>query len=590
MTGNPDITAALQEGVALHQAGRLAEAEARYRAILEDAPAHADALHLLGLIAFQEGRLEEALAGIERAVEINGAVAMYHGTRGRILKALGRDADAASAFAAALRLQPGDAAVLSDLAGALVDAGDAEAAQQFARRAGDLAPELAAAPYTEGLALAALKETGPAENAFRRALERDPRFAAASHELGAILQQNGDLAGAERQYREAIANDPALGEAMTNLGNVLRADGRLEEAVKYYRRALETLGEIATVRGNLGVALQELGDTDAAIAAYDKALATEPADAEIRRNRAQALLQKGQFEEGWREFEWRWKTRHFAAIRRDWKQPQWAGETLPEATVLVHSEQGFGDCIQFARYLPMLGRRVGRVVLECPAPVAGLMTGLDGVDDVILPGAPLPAYDRHVPLMSLPGAFATGFDTIPAAVPYLSVAAASETLWGGRVGGGAGLRVGVVWKGSHKHQRNRWRSPGIEVLRPLLSVPGVRFVSLQKDDEDVDLRKASLAGAVQPLGQDFRNFTDTAATIRNLDLVIAPDTAVAHLAGALARPVWLMLPHVGEWRWLEERTDSPWYPSMRIYRQPARGDWDGVVEAMAVDLAALAKG
>ncbi len=568
----------LQAAVAHHQAGRLSQAAAGYYEILEIRPDYADALHLLGLIAFQDGKNGLALDRVDEAIAIDDSIAMYHANRGRILKAAGRNDAAAEAFADALRRQPGDPATLSDLAGALVDAGDAAAARHFANRAVELAPDMAGAHYNMGLVEAGVGEVRSARAAFEQAIACDDHFTAAHFELARIFHDGNDLERAAGHYRQVLRDDPSMLEAQTNLGNVLRSLYELEEAVRCFQRALELNPDIAAVHGNLGVALQELGDPAGALASYDRALAIDPDDPETRRNRAQVLLQLGHLEEGWPAFEWRWQTKHFAAIRRDWSVPQWGGEVLPDATVLVHAEQGFGDTLQFARYLPLLAEKVGRMIVECPTPVAGLIAALPGVDDVIAAGRPLPAFDAHIPMMSLPGAFATTLADVPADVPYLNVPETAIASWSKRIGGGDRLNVGFVWKGSHNHQRNRWRSPGIHVLGPLIDLPGIQAVSLQKDDEAADLRGAELLATVLPMGQEFRNFTDTAAAIHHLDLVIAPDTAVAHLAGALGKPVWLMLPYVAEWRWLMDRDDSPWYPTMRLFRQTERGSWSNPVE------------
>jgi len=582
-----DVTPQLQAAVAHHQAGRLADAAAGYDDILAEVPEHADARHLRALIAFQEGALDAALIGIDQAIGIDADIAMYHANRGRVLKAAGRNEDAAAAFAQALRLQPGEPGTLSDFAGALVDSGAAEHALHFVIRATELAPDFVPAHYNMGLAYLATGESRPARAAFERAIEIDPTFAPAHFEIGRLFHEEKNPGRAETHYRNALAQDPSMIEAHANLGNLLRARLDLEDAIVCYRHALDLDDGVAAVHGNLGVALQEIGDAEAALAAYDRALDLQPDDAETRRNRAQVLLQLGRYEEGWREFEWRWQTQHFAAIRRTWAMPQWQGERIKGDTVLVHAEQGFGDTLQFARYLPLLAARVAKVIVECPSPVAGLVAGVAGVDDVVAAGQPLPDFDAHIPMMSLPGAFRTAERDIPADVPYLSVPDAAINAWNGRFGEGGVVKVGIVWKGSQNHQRNQWRSPGLDAMRPLLAAEGARFVSLQKDDEALDLRTANLGTHVLPMGQEFRDFSDTAAAIGHLDLVIAPDTSVAHLAGALGKPVWLMLPHVAEWRWLMNRNDSPWYPTMRLYRQTARGDWRGAIDQMSLDLAAF---
>lgn len=584
-----DVASLLQAAVQHHQAGRLDEARRGYAAVLEAEPEHADARHLSGLIAYQEGKFEEALALIDGAIARQPDVAMYHANRGRVLKAAGENAAAAAAVRRALSLQPGDPSLLSDLAGALVDGGDADVAMLFARRAIERAPDLAPAHHNFGLAAAMLGQPYSARPAFERAVELDPAFAPALFELGRIHQEKNAPDQAETYYRSALAADPLMLEAHVNLGNILRARMDLEDAIGHFRQALEIDGTQAAVHGNLGVALQDAGDPEAALLAYDCALELAPGDAEVERNRAQALLQLGRLEEGWPVFERRWRTRRFAAIRRDWPCPQWNGERGEDLTVLVHAEQGFGDTIQFSRYLPLLAERVGRVLVECPPPVAALISRCQGVDDIVAAGSPLPGFDRHIPMMSLPGAFRTDLGSIPAQIPYLKVSPELAAAWSERLGPRDGLRVGLVWKGSRRHQWNTWRSPGLAAFDALLKAPGVNWISLQKDDETADLQARGLTDAFLALGGQVRDFSDTAAALMHLDLIISPDTAVAHLAGAMGRPVWLILPHVAEWRWLTDREDSPWYPTMRLFRQNVRGDWRGPVSMMLVALRELAE-
>ncbi len=535
----PDRT--LAAAVELHQAGRLDDAEAVYRALVDADPDHADALHLLGLIAHQRGDAETALGLIERAVELNGSDPRYHANLGRVRHAAGDDAGAVAAYGRALELQPDDAEVGSDLAAALIGTGDHSGAADACRRALELDPELAAARTN---------------------------LVAALQGLGDDLQEAGDFEAAIASYKEALELDEARVEAWCNLGNARLALFDFEAAIKDFRRALDIDPQIAEVRSNLGVALQEAGDLAGALASYARALKINPDDPECRRNNAQALLQAGRFEDGWREFEWRWKTKHFAAIRRDWAAPQWRGQAFDGKTLLVHAEQGFGDCLQFARYLPLAAERGGRVVVECAEPLVELMERVDGVSEVAAAGAGMPPHDLQVPMMSLPGVFATDFSNMPAAVPYLSVPETAAGKWKDAVGGN-GLQVGIAWKGSPKHKRNLWRSPGLGALAPLLEVEGVRFHSLQVEGGADDLAAMGLADAVADPTPGFESFADTATVVDRLDLVVSPDTAVAHLAGALGRPVWLMLPHAAD--------DSPWYPTMRLFRQRRHGDWAGVV-------------
>jgi tetratricopeptide (TPR) repeat protein len=544
-----DVTKKLTAALPLHQHGRLDEAEAIYHEILSEQPDHADALHLNGLIAHQRGRHDEALAGVERAIASDNGNAMYHANRARILRALDRHGQAADAARSALALEPDNAETLCELAGALLDIGNADEALSFAMQAVALAPELKVAYHTQAMAY---------------------------FDLGCRSQEVDQLDEAEKHYRLALQADPESVEARVNLGNVYRLLYRLDDAADCYKKAISLVGELPTVCGNLGVVLQELGDTRAAITWYDKALSTDSDNPEIRRNRAQALLKLGQFKEGWQEFEWRWKTAHFAGVARDWVQPRWQGEPLNGDVVLVHAEQGFGDSLQFARYLPMIAERGATVVVECPETVITLIAGVEGVEKTVAFGTPLPPHDYQIPMMSLPGVFETNFETMPNKVPYISIPEDRVTT---RPASSA-LHIGLVWKGSANHQRNAWRSPGLEVFQPLTKISDIKLFSLQKDDEVIDLQDAGLESQIVALGNTFEDFSDTAAAILNLDLVITPDTAVAHLAGALAKPVWLILPFSSEWRWFEEREDSPWYPTMRLFHQPVRDDWAGAVSAM----------
>jgi len=569
---NRKLSAAIEH----HQAGRLAEAVTLYDELLKSDPSHADANHLAGLVAFQQGRHDEALSLITAAIARDDGNWLYHANLGRVRKAMGEPDKAAESFARAISFDPGDAALHADLGGALFEAGRHEAGVESCRRAVELDPDLANAHFNLGIALRALGDVGDAANSLRRAGDLEPDFADAHFCLGELLQTADDLDGASEAYERALTARPEFIEARCNLGNVRLDQADIAGAIECYHAATAQDPAVAQVHANLGVALQESGDLAGALECYDQALRLDPGDAECRRNRAHALLQSGDFEKGWRELEWRWQTRHLSAIRRDWDKPQWGGGDFEGQTLLVHAEQGFGDCLHFARYLPLAAARGGTLVVECPDSLAELLGRIDGVSQTVAAGQELPAFDWQLPMLSLPGVFATDFDTMPADVPYLDVPESALEAWRNRVGGG-GMNVGIVWKGSRKHKRDGWRSPGLTALAPLFEIEGVNWFSLQKDDGRDDLATASLDNRIENLGSDFGTFTDAAAAASHLDLVISPDTAAAHLAGALARPVWLMLPHASEWRWFADRDDSPWYPTMRLFRQPSFGDWAGVV-------------
>ena len=582
-----DLPKQLLTAIQLQQRGQLEEAASYYINFLKAEPDHADANHLLGLVLHQQGDDVAALIMIEKAIKQRSDIAIYHANRGRILKACGKRSEAALAFASALRKQPADPEILSDLAGTILELGCADKALMFVIRALEHDPDLASGHYNYGLVLKAKKQRQAAKAAFEKCIELAPNFVGALFELGLLFQMEGQTEYAEFYYRQVLSIDPKVFEAHVNLGNILRGRYELEESVVHYRAALAIEPNVAATQGNLGVALQELGKPEAALVAYDLSLALDPENAEVQRNRSQVLLQMGCYLEGWEGFEWRWRTEHFKAIRREWSCPQWNGEGDKNASILLHAEQGFGDTIQFSRYINQVAERIGRVLVECPSTLKSLIANCSGIDEVIVTGRSLPHFDFHIPMMSLPGVFKTEIETIPREFPYMFVTENLRKKWADRIEGKGVLKVGLVWKGSNKHQRNAWRSPGLAALEPLFDIDGIQWVSLQKEDEKRDLRDSAIVSRINPLGAQFQNFDDTAAVITHLDLVISPDTAVAHLAGALNKPVWIILPHVAEWRWLMDRVDSPWYPTMRLFRQHVRRDWSTTVSNIAHNLKLL---
>jgi hypothetical protein len=345
---------------------------------------------------------------------------------------------------------------------------------------------------------------------------------------------------------------------------------RFEEAEALCREALQQSpddAETCRTLGNLFYAQRRLDETRRC---YDAALERHPDDAGTRWNRAMLLLLQGQFVEGWKEYEWRW--RRPDARPRHFPQPAWDGQAIEGRRILIYSEQGLGDSIQFLRYLPMVEQAGGRVIFECHARLAKLLAGTPGMGEVIAGGVPLPEFDVHAPLLSLPRLFGTTLETLPSAVPYLAAPAAPVEAWRGRLAKMPSLRIGLAWAGNPRNPDDSNRSIPPSELEPLTRLPGVSWINLQKDAGPADLPIHFLGGC--------DDVTDTAALIANLDLVVSADTMVAHLAGALARPVWTLLPFAADWRWLLDREDSPWYPTMRLFRQPGPGRWKAVIEAV----------
>jgi tetratricopeptide (TPR) repeat protein len=547
------VHAVFAEALQHHQSGRLAEAEGGYQRILTMRPRHADSLHLLGVVAFQTGRFGQAVEIIRRAIASDANIAAYHSNLGLALVALGQAENALASYHCALKLQPDYPEALCNL----------------------------------GAALARLGRREEAIAAYERSLARKPDQAETHYNLGTELAQQGRLTEAVVRYRQAIQLKPDYLEALNNLGITLVDLGQVEEALVCYQKAMYLRPEHPNAYNNCGAALAEQGRLNQAVGCYRQALARAPAMAEAHYNLARAMLANGDMPAGWAEFEWRWKTQQLRHADRQFKQPQWRGEAGLGRTLLIHAEQGFGDTLQFCRFAGLAAERGFRIILEVPQPLVRLMRSLVGVDVVVARGENLPEFDLHCPIMSLPMALGTKLHSIPATMPYLLADPRQVAVWrqGLAPTGAEARRMGVVWAGNPRRDNpalaaiDRRRSLDPELLAPLFHVDGWCFFSLQK--------AGPAAPAAFPLidhmGQ-MADFADTAALIMQLDLVVAVDTAVAHLAAALGKPVWLLNRFDTCWRWMTDRRDSPWYPELRLYRQPRPGDWESVVAEAARDL------
>jgi len=470
----------------------------------------------------------------------------------RVQTALGRHTEASAALAEAMVRGPKSATLLLAYANALRAANQAERSLDFYAEACALAPDL-----PEGWT-----------------------------NTGVALQEVGRVQEAIDCYRNAIALRPDDSDIHRNRGTALQIVGHFGEAKAAYRAALALNPQDADAWGYLGATLMETGELAPADEAFTTALILAPDDADTHFNRSLFLLKAGRLSEGWSEHEWRWRgimPPHGIEI------PQWQGEPAKGRRILLHWEQGFGDTLQFVRYAPMVAERGLHVTLEVQVPLKRLMESLDGVETVLAPGDRRGEFDLHCPLLSLPFAFGTTLDTVPADIPYLTAPDALLADWRRRVGDG-GLKVGLAWAGKsvagdvRAVYTDKRRSMAIETLAPLGAIPGVRWFSLQKDGSS-----DSAPFAMDDLMPQAADFADTAALVASLDLVITVDTAVAHLAGALGKPVWMLSRFDGCWRWLQGRADSPWYPAMRIYHQTAQGDWASAVALLAADLQALSQ-
>jgi hypothetical protein len=409
------------------------------------------------------------------------------------------------------------------------------------------------------------------------------------HNLSLIRRHQGRLPEALSLIQRAREADPTSAQANDSLGSTLLRLNRPQEATRSYERAIALKPDFVEAYNNLATALVALNRTREAIARYRQALARRPNHPEVQYYESLEHLRLGDFDQGWRQYEWRWLRRDAAPFRRNFVEPLWlGGESLAGKTILLHADQGLGCTLQFVRYLPMVARDGARVVLEVQRPLVRLLREMTGVAAVCARGDALPPFDRHCPLMSLPLAFATTVQSIPAQVPYLAVPPADQSRRQELGPADRRLRVGLTWAGNRAHSNDHNRSVPLRRLLPLLRLPDVTFVSLQKELRDGD--GAILDDAhVHRIGEGLQDFGETAAVVDNLDLVITVDTAVAHLAGALARPVWVMLPFAADWRWFLDRDDSPFYPTARLFRQAAIDDWDGVAARLSRALGAAVR-
>jgi tetratricopeptide (TPR) repeat protein len=620
------VMATHQEAIAqarwYYQAGNLQEAERRYREILQVAPFRADLWYDLGVACHLQGKLDDARASYEKALQLKPDDACAHNNLGAVRAAQGRLDEAVASYRRALHSQPSFADAYNNLGVALNRQGKPEEAAASFRQCLMLNPGQADAHNNLGNALRAQGRLQEAVDCFRRALELRPHSPDPYNGLSVTLIQLGQPDEALVCLREAVTQNPWHADTHNNLGNVFSAQNRLEEAVASYQRALELRPDHAEACNNLGLALAGLGRLEEAVACHQRALQLRPDYAEayvglgatLRKqgrwqeevdsyeraleiqpdhvmahlNRALAWLLQGDFEAGWPEYEWRCK--RMRALRT-FSQPRWEGEPQPGKTILLHAEQGLGDTIQFIRYAPLVKQRVGTVIVECQRPLIRLLRSCAGIDNLVAAGEELPPFDIQLPLLSLPLIMGTTLTTVPADIPYLK---AQEQLvdWQNELTGLQGFKVGIAWQGNPEMRDDSLRSIPLLHFAPLAEVPGVTLVSLQTGPGTEQLAntvdKFRVTDWSNRLDVNAGPFMDTAAVMENCDLVVTCDTVIAHLAGALGVPVWVALASVpSDYRWLLGREDSPWYPSMRLFRQRERGDWGSVFERIAAAVRGL---
>ncbi|MGJ4912150.1 tetratricopeptide repeat protein [Bradyrhizobium sp. HKCCYLS2033] len=577
-------------GSALLELSRFAEAEAAYRHALTLDPALAHARWNLALALTRQGRLVEAEAVYRALLERDPAHPEAWRALAHVLADQADYAAAVPAYQHALAVHPADAGLHLSLGDVLYkQRAFAEAAVHY-RLACDLAPGDANAARLLGHALHEADRPAEAVEAYRRAAVLDPTDVVVLSNLAACLCGTGQIEAAMAACEHALALLPDHAPAHTNLGIIHEMRGETIEAVAAHRRAVASDPGYAKGHANLAVALRNAGDIDAALAASHRAIALAPDNALARYNHAHFLLMCGDLVNGFAEHRWGRDCPDLSAGMPRFDAPEWQGAPLDGRTLLLFAEYGIGDALQFVRYVDRAKAMGGNIVLQVQPAIAPLLRSLDGVT-VVGRGEKLPPFDLQLPLMDLPRIFGTTLETIPAEVPYLAADPIKMAAWRNVLGRAPSLKVGVVWAGNPRHKGDRQRSLTAQAVLPRLVMPGVQLYSLQKEPRPGDaLGLAELGTDVIDLGPLLSDFAETAAAVAALDLVISVDTSVAHLAGALGRPVWVLLPYALDWRWLRDRADSPWYPTMRLFRQDKPMAWDGVLARTAGELARLVAG
>ena len=582
------IPQAVQVGLEHFQAGRLSEAEAIFRQILAVDPDNAAALQLLGCIAHETGRHDQAFAFFSQAIQGNPADPFLHFNLGVSLEEQGKAHEAMVCYRKALELNPNYAEAYNNMGTVLHAQGKPSDAVSYYHKALALSPNDARAHNNLGMALQQIGKLDESLACYRKALEINPNYAEAHNNLGSVFHELGKATEALTCYREALALSPNYAQAHNNLGVVLQKLGNVEEALSCYRRALELKPDYADAYNNLGSAFQDLAKPAEAVTSYRKALQLKPDYPGAQWNLSTALLLCGDLAKGLALYEKRFDgaAKSEVAVSRKMLETlsakaRWQGDKLQGRTLLIWTEQGLGDSLMMLRYLPLLEEKgAGKLYVACPSGLARIFRNMPCVDQVISDGLPaLESFDCHCPMMSLPYLFDTRLETIPNTVPYITVPPDMMGKWASRLKSMMGLKVGLSWAGSRTQRKDALRSISPQRLAPLLATPGVQFISLQKGES---------CESVTNWMAECGDFLDTAALMQQLDLIISVDTSVAHLAGALGKPVWLLNRFESEWRWLMDREDSPWYPTMRIFRQPALYDWDSVIKRVAEALVHLA--
>ncbi len=572
-----DATAHSNLGVVLGHQGRMAEAIAHHRQALALMPSDGDAHYNLAVALYQTGQVEEAAFHYRQATELNPDHASAHANLGLVLYGQGNLEEAVIHYQKAIALKPDHINAHNGLAVVLYHLGRLDEATFHCQQAIALNPNYFSAYNNLGTILQKQGRLDEAMAQYQRAIALKPDYANAYDNLGTIYQERKNLEEAIAHYRQAIALDPRSANAYNNLGSALKAQGRLEEAIACCREAIRLQPDHADAHNNVGSSLVEQARFEEAIAHYEQALRCKPDHVNAHLNLGIVLLMLGDFRRGFAEYHWRWHSNQCPPLR--YPRALWDGSDLNGKIILLTAEQGFGDTIQFARYAPLVAQRGGCVVVACQKPLVRLLETLPGINKCVDRDRVNVETHFHAPLLDLPFILETTLETIPANVPYLTPPPSPVQLPPPEQVEGTvptPLKIGIVWASNPDNSTSPKRTCPLAHFLSLAQIPGIALYSLQKDLPESDAALLAANPTLQDLRHQLSDFGDTAAAIAQLDLVISVDTAVAHLAGALGKPVWTLLPYVADWRWLLQREDSPWYPTMRLFRQERESDWEGV--------------
>lgn len=578
----------IDEAIALaiaHQgAGRPHDAVQLFRQVLEADPNNADAYYRLSGVLVQLGRLDEATQSLRRCQELAPRSDRVHNNLGCVLEQQGRLEEAETCFRRAIELNADYAMARCNLGNVLQKQARLDEAVYCYRQVLASNPAFTDVHFNLGQALQAQGSLDQAVAAYRRVLELEPDHVGALLNLGNVLREQRKSEEAIECCRRILKLAPTHAESLNNLALALQASGLFDEAVVRFREALKLKPDSAEIYSNLGNLLQMQGTLDEAVACCRRAVELNPEIAEAHNNLALALLATGRLEQGWPEYEWREPS---IELTKTISQPRWIGSPIEGRTILLAGEQGLGDTLQFIRYASLVKQRDATVVVECQGQLVSLVSTCAGVDRAYTAGQARPDFDVYCPLLSLPAAFGTSLETIPSEVPYVFASAEAIARWNGELAGDERFKVGIAWQGSRVHKDDRFRSLPLSCFAGLARMPGVQLYSLKMGAGREQLTDAAGCDSIVDLADRLGDFYETAAAVSNLDLVITCDSAPAHLAGALGIPVWVALSTACDWRWMLGRSDSPWYPTMRLFRQTTLGDWGGVFRRIQDELARL---